>query len=157
VQVALDIWPKIAIRRPHDQSWNILIHELRDLEEWVRKTAIPTLLTGTTDVHPLPPHLDITIGYRDFLTAVAAAGPTPAAKRAERALQAKVAREGLLKLLLSHRAAAGSTDAIARLVARLSDDEVINFFTEAPTIDPRQLNTAIQRMITDARSDAFNP
>jgi hypothetical protein len=79
--VPMDIWPMVGIRRPHTGEWAVLTHELRDLESWVRVTALPKLIAGTTDVEPIPPHLDISKGYEDYPAALANAEPTPAAER----------------------------------------------------------------------------
>jgi hypothetical protein len=37
--VPLDIWPTVSIRRPHTDTWHVLIQELGGLEEWVRTVA----------------------------------------------------------------------------------------------------------------------
>ncbi|WP_433249002.1 hypothetical protein ACQPYK_01560 [Streptosporangium sp. CA-135522] len=100
--VEVNLWPKVSIQRPHTQTWHILIHELRDLESWVRRIALPMLIAGTTDVSPLPPHLDITVGYADFRTALDAASPAPAADRLDRWLRAEIARQAIPDVLRAH-------------------------------------------------------
>ncbi|BCW36049.1 hypothetical protein StoSoilA2_21050 [Arthrobacter sp. StoSoilA2] len=95
VLVPLSVWPKIGIRRPHTGQWIVLLHELRVLEEWVRTEAIPRLIVGSTDVVPLPPHLDITQGYGDFREAYAGAKGMPAAEREQLRIRAKVVRQDL--------------------------------------------------------------
>lgn len=80
-RVPLDIWPTVAIRRPHTREWIVLTHELRALESWVRTVALPTLIAGTSDVEPIPPHLDISKGYADYADALSNAQVMPAAER----------------------------------------------------------------------------
>lgn len=79
--VPMDIWPKIGIRRPHTGAWMILVQELLELEVWVRTEALPVIIMGTTELDPLPPHLDISRGYSDHASAFAAADKVPAAER----------------------------------------------------------------------------
>lgn len=95
VQVPLNIWPKFGIRRPHTGEWMVLIHELRQLETWVRTEAIPLLITGTTDVVPLPPHLDITRGYASYADARAEAKAVPAGERHQLRIAGKGVRDDL--------------------------------------------------------------
>jgi hypothetical protein len=52
-------------------------------------------IAGTIDVSPLPHHLDITVGYIDCSTALAAIRPTPAVDRLNKFLHVKAAREAL--------------------------------------------------------------
>lgn len=81
VHVPMDIWPMVGIRRPHTRKWVVLTHELRELESWVRTVALPTLITGSSDVEPIPTHLDISRGYEDYRDAFAKARAMPAAER----------------------------------------------------------------------------
>ncbi|GLX95529.1 hypothetical protein [Herbidospora sp. NBRC 101105] len=152
VKVPLDIWPKISIRRPHSESWHILLHELRDLEQWVREVALPVLITGTsTDVPPLPPHLDTTIGYEDFRAALAAAHPTPAAARVAWELQVEVARNSLARIITLHSEDPKDIDAIKEWTVGLDADEVLQKVAGLQLTDPRELDAALRTMIADAR------
>ena len=47
----------------------------------MRTQAFPLIIQGTTDVDPIPPHLDISVAYADYVDALAAAQCTPAAER----------------------------------------------------------------------------
>ncbi|MEV4320622.1 hypothetical protein AB0J37_00155 [Microbispora rosea] len=151
VRVPLDIWPEISIQRPHCESWHNLLHELRDLEQWVREVALPALIAGTSrDVPPLPPHLDTTVGYRDFHAALAAARPTPAAARAARDLQVEVARDGLARIIALHPEGKKNIDVIKRWAAELNADEVLQKVESLQLPDLRQLDAVVRAMIADA-------
>ncbi|MGI5238706.1 hypothetical protein [Dactylosporangium sp. CA-139066] len=76
-QRPISIWPKVSIQRPHTETWHVLMKELGYVEEWVRTTAIPTLVTGTRDVSPLPPQIDVGVGYGDIQEALSVARFTP--------------------------------------------------------------------------------
>lgn len=95
VRVPMNIWPKLGIRRPHTGEWIVLIHELRQLETWVRTEAIPLIIMGTTDVNPIPPHLDITRGYATYADARAEAKTVPAGERHQLRIAGKGVREDL--------------------------------------------------------------
>ena len=151
-QVGFSIWPQVSIQRPHTQSWHNLLHELRDLEHWVREVAIPILITGTSDVPALPPHLDITVGYTNIRAALTAADPTPAAARTENDLQAGVARESLLGIIMLHPEAGQHATAITRWIAELGANEVRQKFDSLCLADPQQRMAAIQSMIADAQT-----
>lgn len=83
LNVGLSIWPQVSIMRPHTQGWYLLMRELQNIELWVRTVAVPHLILGRHDVDALPPHLDITRGYRDFQDALRHAESVPAAARAD--------------------------------------------------------------------------
>jgi len=102
-KVPATIWPEVSIRRPHTETWHIVMKELGALEEWVRTSAIPHLVAGTRDVDPLPPGLDITVGHDNVRAALATASDTPALKRSEWRIQAATARQGLTETLALHR------------------------------------------------------
>ncbi|MEV4889197.1 hypothetical protein AB0K48_07405 [Nonomuraea sp. NPDC055795] len=148
--VEAGLWPKIAIRRPHTNEWIILIHELRDLESWVRRSAVPLLITGSTDVCPLPPHLDITVGYADFRTALSSAGPEPAADRLEKLLLAEMAREALPGLLLLHPHGKPHGQALAVWAAALTDEEAIRRFNSLNRPATYELDAIVRAMIDEA-------
>lgn len=95
VGVPMSIWPKLGIRRPHTGEWIVLIHELCQLESWVRTEAVPVIIVGTTDVSPIPPHLDINRGYTAYADARAEAKVVPAGERHQLRILGKGAREGL--------------------------------------------------------------
>lgn len=154
VQVPLNIWPEISILRPHTESWHNLLHELRDLERWVREVALPKLITGACDVAPLPPHLDTTIGYPDFDTAWASAGSTSAATRAAINLQVAVARDGLARAIALHSDGKAHVNAITRWVATLAADEVLRKLVCLQGPDLGQVDAEVRSMIQDATKNS---
>ncbi|MFJ3799990.1 hypothetical protein ACIPSJ_27375 [Streptomyces sp. NPDC090088] len=89
----------VSLQRPHTGVWSIAAHELQLLEEWVRTIAIPVLVTGSHEVSPLPPQLDIEVGREDLRGALAAAGRAPAVVRARDRITAAVARATLVEIL----------------------------------------------------------
>lgn len=147
-----NLWPQISIQRPHTQSWHIVVHELRDLEAWVRRIALPILIAGTTDITPLPPHLDITVGYSDFRAALATAGTTPAAARLDRLLHAEMAREALPGILRMHPHGAPHGEALTAWTATLSDDEALQRFESLRGLEGHNLDSAVRAMIDEALS-----
>lgn len=93
--VPVSVWPALMMRRPHTGSWEIIIHELRKLEEWTRTVAIPVIVLGTTDCTPIPPHRDITVGHKSFEASLALAKPESAVERAQVRLRANGLRDDL--------------------------------------------------------------
>jgi hypothetical protein len=98
-KIPFSVVPTVSLRRPHTGVWCIAAHELQDLEEWVRAIAVPILVTGTHEVSPLPPQLDISVGHRDLRTELASAGRRPATARARDKIMAAVARGELADIL----------------------------------------------------------
>ncbi|MEU0373315.1 hypothetical protein ABZ070_24215 [Streptomyces sp. NPDC006283] len=101
-RIPVSVMPTISLRRPHTGVWNIALRELEYLEEWVRTTAIPILITGTRDVTPLPPRLDITLGHEDLRRELLRAENVTATQRARHRMMAEIARSDLADLLFAH-------------------------------------------------------
>lgn len=93
--VRVSIWPQLTVRRPHTGSWEVIIHELRELEEWTRTVAIPVIILGTTQCTPIHPYLDISVGHDSFETSMARAKPESAVERAMVRIKAKSLRDDL--------------------------------------------------------------
>lgn len=124
VRVPMNIWPKIGIRRPHTGEWIVLIHELRQLETWVRTEAIPLIIVGSTDVEPIPPHLDITRGYTAYADARAEAKAVAAGERHQLRIAGKGVREdlpGVFKQMLPEI----PRETVDAFVAGLSDADAV--------------------------------
>ncbi|MEV7051857.1 hypothetical protein [Streptomyces anulatus] len=98
-RIPISVMPTVSLQRPHTGVWNIAIRELEHLEEWVRTSAIPILVTGTRDVTPLPPQLDIMTGHEDLRGELANSESTTAAQRARQRMMAQIARSDLVDLL----------------------------------------------------------
>jgi hypothetical protein len=124
LSVGLSIWPKVSVQRPHTRTWHVVLAELGTLEDWVRRIAIPHLLTGRHDISILPPGLDTKSGHSDVRSALLNAATTPAAERASRRIQADSARAGLSETLASH-AAAPEKSRVDIWAHSLTDDEVL--------------------------------
>ncbi|MDV6289331.1 hypothetical protein [Streptomyces rochei] len=98
-RIPFSVMPTVSLQRPHTGVWVIAAHELELLEQWVRTIAIPILVTGSYEVSPLPPQLDISVGCADLRAELATAGRTPAVVRARARISAAVARAGLVDVL----------------------------------------------------------
>ncbi|MCX5232972.1 hypothetical protein [Streptomyces sp. NBC_00233] len=98
-RIELSIYPPVCLQRPHTGVWNIALKELGYLEDWVRTTAIPILITGSRQNTPIPPQLDITIGHSDLRRALLSAGTMPATQRGALSIQATLARRELPEIL----------------------------------------------------------
>lgn len=142
--VPLSIWPKIGIRRPHTGRWVVLMHELRTVEEWVRTKAIPQLIMGTTTVDPLPPHLDISVGYAEYAEAFAAAKGTPAAEREQLRIMAQGLREDLPSVF-EQKLPEFPREVIDSFVEGLSDAEAVALISRYKRVrDNRGESSAVE-------------
>lgn len=151
VQVPLSIWPKVSIQRPHTGTWHVFMTELGELEDWVRKVAVPKLAIGTHEVDPLPPQLDTTVGHEDMRAALASAGDVPAHARATRRIQAGTVRIGLVETVALHP----SRPDVRRLQAwleTLDDDEVLDRHDRVITarFDAGALDVVLRQLLADA-------
>jgi hypothetical protein len=99
--------------------------ELGEIETWARTIALPVLIAGRTDVTPLPPQLDTSIGYDDTYAALSEAGTVPAAQRMSRRMQAAVVRLGIADTLALHPESPDSATVSGWLDA-LYDEQVFN-------------------------------
>lgn len=125
--VPVDVWPQVMVQRPHTGEWRTLMKELAYVEEWVRRQALPIILEGRTDLSPIRPHLDLTVGYTGVEEAWAAAGATAATDRGMRRMIAHGLRENLADMLVGENGEAVRTAAEA-WTAVMSDAEVIATF-----------------------------
>ncbi|MBD3926575.1 hypothetical protein IEZ26_18270 [Nocardioides cavernae] len=124
-RVPLDIWPTVAIQRPHTGEWKVIAKELGTLSEWVRTVAIPVLVTGDAGMEPrLPARIDLTRGWGDPREAVSAGDPVQADERFVIRIQARHGRGSLVEILLLHPEATSATT-IRDWVGGLRDEEVI--------------------------------
>jgi hypothetical protein len=153
-RVPLSIWPKVSIQRPHTETWHVLMHELGELESWVRTVAVPHLVAGTKDVDPLPPQLDITIGHTDLPASLRDAGRTPAAARMTTRIQATLVRDNIADILALHGDSCGP-EIIAAWLASLSDDAMLErqrrISEQAGRGDLGGVDAAARELIAEAR------
>lgn len=125
LQVPLQIWPQVSIQRPHTGTWHVLMSELGDLEEWVRCSAIPILVTGSSSgLDRLPPQLNTRVGHADLRESLRSAGSMTARERSQRVIAAEIAREGLVRSLAGYPSAP-AIPVLERWAASLTDDEIL--------------------------------
>lgn len=122
--IPFSIWTTVSLQRPHTDIWNIAAKELEYLEDWVRTTAIPIIVTGGREVTPLPPQLDISTGYDDLRSELPEAGAASAAERGGQRIQAAVARAGLTEVLVPLMGS-DMSETISEWAATLTDDAVL--------------------------------
>jgi hypothetical protein len=129
VIIPIGIYPDISVQRPHTLGWNILAHELNIMFEWVRTEALPILITGSSTVRPLPPTIDITVGYESAAVALEHGQHTSSFARNGIRLQAHSGREDLADLISEPRTSLPRADA-EKWIAILSDQEVVDEITQ---------------------------
>ncbi|WUT01648.1 hypothetical protein OHA46_33360 (plasmid) [Streptomyces sp. NBC_00708] len=122
--IPFSIWTTVSLQRPHTGIWNIAVKELEYLEDWVRTTAIPIIITGGREVTPLPPQLDISTGCDDLRSELLRAGATSAAERGAQRIHAAVARTNLTEVLVP-LVGDDMSETINEWAATLSDDSVL--------------------------------
>ncbi|GIH02921.1 hypothetical protein Rhe02_09880 [Rhizocola hellebori] len=153
-RIPLSIWPMVSIQRPHTETWHVLIKELGYLEDWVRTTAIPILVTGTRDHSPLPPQIDVNIGYQNLKQALSAAGFTPAEKRSERKMLASIARDGMVETLALHPDAPPAA-VIKTWAEAMNDDQILQRHESLARLGSpdklRQLHTVMLNLLEEVR------
>lgn len=123
----LSVWPQVAVRRPHTGDLRTLMWEVREIEEWVRRIALPILIVGRTDVAELPPHLDVERGYESMNQAWASAGTTPAAIRASDRLMATSLRADIVEMMVAEDGEI-SRAAYTSWIANIGDQEIVAMF-----------------------------
>lgn len=121
----LSLNPTVGLNRPNTNDWPILMHELRDIADWVRKQAVPRLITcGDLPASELPARFDISLGYSDERLAIAGGSHTSAVSRQTDRLVAASARLDLVDLFGLVPGAPGP-EQIGRWLSQLSDKQVI--------------------------------
>ncbi|NQX03216.1 hypothetical protein HQQ82_00205 [Rathayibacter sp. VKM Ac-2856] len=124
IQVPIAIYPDISVRRPHNGQWRVLIHELNDMFDWVRREALPILITGMSGVTSLPGTIDISVGHENAQAALQTARSLSSFERGSLRLQARGARENLVDVLAAPRSSA-SREIVGRWLAHLTDADVV--------------------------------
>jgi len=153
-QMPVDIWPKVATRRPHTGDWMVVMDELGRLEEWVRTVAVPVLITGDADAAPLPPQIDTTRGWDSVRDAIETGHPVPAAQRNLTRMQARTGRRDLTETLDLHPNRV-EVEVVEQWVNGLPDEEVIaqiGSLESANRRGPRAVSDACLNMIRLAES-----
>ena len=150
-RIPFSVVPTVSLQRPHTGVWGIAAHELQLLEEWVRTIAIPILVTGSYEVSPLPPHLDIAVGHRDLRAELATAGHTPAVVRGRDRIAAVVARAGLIEAL-TLSPGAPQAETLRIWLDSLDDTAVVEHAVRLGGVrgQPHELIEACRELITEA-------
>lgn len=117
--------PTIGLNRPNTDEWPILMHELRDIADWVRKQAVPRLISsGEPPAGELPARFDISVGYGDERLAIAGGSHVSAVSRQTDRLVAASARLDLVDLIGMVPGSPGP-EQIGHWLAQLPDEQVI--------------------------------
>lgn len=150
-QVPIDIWPQVAIRRPHTGEWMVIVKEIGALAEWVRTVAIPVIVTGEANAEPpLPPKINTTRGWASERDALQAGGAVPADLRHLTRLQAHTARRDLPEILALHPEPPDPA-VIQQWVDGLTDDQVLTQINTFSRHDPLVTTEAARTMIRKAQ------
>lgn len=123
----VSVWPEVAVRRPHTGELRTLMWEVREIEEWVRRIAIPILIFGRSDLHALPPHLDINRGYLSADHAWSSARHMAAALRASERLQAAALRVDLVEMMVVEDGE-GARETYSQWLESIEDAGVVAMF-----------------------------
>ncbi|SCX94089.1 hypothetical protein SAMN05216488_0063 [Microbacterium sp. LKL04] len=123
----VSVWPQVAVRRPHTGELRTLMWEVREIEEWVRRIALPILIAGRTDLPELRPHLDTNRGYNRAKDAWTAARPMSAAVRANVRMQAIALRSDIADMMVAEDGEE-SRNAYTKWLETLDDARVVTMF-----------------------------
>ncbi|MBW8173329.1 hypothetical protein K0651_09750 [Ornithinimicrobium sp. Arc0846-15] len=124
-QVPVAIFPTVGINRPGTDRWPILITELDEISGWVRRQAVPRLITGAEPPEPrLPTRYEISIGHDDERGAIEAGSLQSAPERHQQRLGAAFVRIDLVDTLCQMDGAPGA-EQISTWLAHLSDEDVL--------------------------------
>ena len=123
--VPLALHATVGLNRPGTDRWPVLMHELRDLVDWVREQAVPRLITGgDPPADALPASFDTSVGHDDERRAIAEGSHTTAYERQLTRLMAVTARRDLVDFV-GMNPQAPSPELIGDWVAQLTDEEVV--------------------------------
>lgn len=123
----LSVWPQVAVRRPHTGELRTLMWEVREIEEWIRRIALPILVVGQADLPDLPPHLDIELGHESVSDAWRVAGETSAAVRSSERILATSLRADIVEMMIAEDGE-GSRAAYTSWLAGIEDSGVMAMF-----------------------------
>lgn len=150
--------PTIGLNRPGTDQWPILMHELRDIANWVRKQALPRLITGgDPPVDALPACYDISTGHEDERRAIAEGCHTSAFERQRDRLVAASARPDLVDLV-GRVPGAPAPELIWRWAEQLTDTQVIErvgrleaFRDQSTNSDETRAMSVLQNLAAEVR------
>lgn len=94
------IFPTIGVNLPGTDRWPVLMRELGGIADWVRRQAIPRLVTGSSaEGDPLPARYDISYPHDDERAAILSGRMESAGELAVQRLQAEGIRQDMPALL----------------------------------------------------------
>lgn len=126
VQIPMSLYPTIGINRPGTDRWPVLVHELKELSEWVRLQAVPRIITGEAPpMSSLPAWYEIASGQMDERLALSEGVADSATDRYRERLAAATLRSSMAEIL-SRMDSAPSLEETRAWFASLSDREVID-------------------------------
>lgn len=132
-RVDLDIFPTVGINLPGTARWPVLVNELDDISNWVRKQAIPMLVTGGPQPDAeLPVWFDISRSLPNPREAIDAGTTESAISRGRKRLQVAIARTNLVDLVAPLEGAP-PRDSIAAWLRELPDGQVLEVLSELGT------------------------
>ncbi|MFI1018224.1 hypothetical protein [Streptomyces sp. NPDC020965] len=149
-RIEISIFSTVSLQRPHTGKWAIALKELGYLEDWVRTTAIPILITGSRQSTPIPPGLDITVGHIDLRHALRSADTVTAAERGNLRLMAAQIRLELPEILSMPPSDIGA-ETIRAWISSLDDSEVLSRMAR---LQAASYSSAMLRYIEELRSEA---
>lgn len=127
------------------------MHELGWLADWTRRVAIPTLITGSNDVPPLPANFDVTAD--DERQAISNGTDQTALNAMDRRIKIRLARENLPEILVVHPSRPDRA-MLEAWIGGLTDTEVLERIDRLqPVISPADAQRSMavtSAMITEA-------
>ncbi len=154
--VPVALFPTVGIKLPGTERWPVLMKELEEISVWVRKHAIPRLITGLDGLDPaIPAWYDISVGRSDRRAAIALGTALSASARTSDRLQAAAVRVDMASTIAAMPGAPSSADTLAWLES-LPDSEVLDRMRElVPSRDCAPADmlhnwSALERMRDDA-------
>ena len=128
--------------------------ELSELYNWVARVAVPAVVTGTwRNLATLPAQLDIDKGYESLRQALDSAGEVTASQIGEKRIDVFLEIERLPTLAATLPNGLPFAGAVATLVAKMSDDEVLAVFrgiTAAGEANPVELALEVAKLVQRA-------
>lgn len=99
-QEVFTLFPTVGVNLPGTDRWPVLMRELGGIGDWVRRQAIPRLVTGSSaEGDPLPARYDISFPHNDERAAIVSGRMESAGKLAALRLQAEGIRQDMPALL----------------------------------------------------------
>lgn len=149
-RVEVAVWPQVMVQRPHTGVWRTLMHEVRDIEDWIRRIAMPIVVEGRTDLPTMPPHLDLRRGYSSVEEAWNIAGMVAAADRATHRMTAQALRRDIRDMLVDENGE-DARQAAEVWLEGLSDGEVAATFEPVGKAAQRGDSATVARLTDEWR------